>query len=389
LKEAEEDITREARRRLSRRRALETLLFGGAASLLLPPAVAQTAQPQQGQGAAPQQPPRRRPPQQPPKVKPPAPLVRVDPATAFTLAIVPDTQQEVLDAKDDRLRNRFQWLVDNREVLNLRYMLQTGDFMNWDTPDHIQYERASAALEVLDRAGLPYALAIGNHDTAATKEGGSAAPGNTRDNQRNTSTFNRYFGVSRQRRLEGVFEPGKVDNAYQTFAAGGLLWLVMNMELWPRAEVVEWAATVAERHPAHNIILITHSYLNGRGDIEQTNGGYGHNSPQFVFDKLVSRYPNFRLIFAGHTGQHGYRTDTVAGGGVVHSFLTTYHSNFDNPVRLLTIDTKAGTMQTRVFCPSSGMDRDDDSTQTITGVSWVPSVYPPGVAPARPAPAAV
>ena len=36
---------------------------------------------------------------------------------------------------------------------------------------------ASAGLAILDRAELPYVLTLGNHDTAATKEGGSAAPG--------------------------------------------------------------------------------------------------------------------------------------------------------------------------------------------------------------------
>jgi predicted amino acid-binding ACT domain protein len=289
----------------------------------------------------------------------------------FTLAIIPDTQQEVLRADDTRLKNRFQWLVDHQKELNIKIALQTGDFMNWDTPDHIQYERASEALTILDKAGLPYALAIGNHDSAATKEGGSAAPGNVNTNLRNTSTFNRYFPVSRQKQLQGFYEASKVDNAYQTFTAGGLNWLVINMELWPRAGAVDWARSVAEKHPNHNVILITHSYLTGNSMIEQRNGGYGDNSPQFMFDKLVSVCPNIRLIFAGHVGSHGYRTDKGTQGNTIYSFLTTYHSNTDNPVRLLTIDTKKGTMTTHVFCPSTGKDREDGSTRTITDVEWV------------------
>ena len=108
---------------------------------------------------------------------------------SFAIAVAPDLQQEVLDAKDTRLANRFQWLVDNRQALNLKCVLQVGDFMNWDTPDHIQYERASAAVKILDEAGLPFVFTIGNHDTQATggtpeKPGGSARPGNTHDNQR-------------------------------------------------------------------------------------------------------------------------------------------------------------------------------------------------------------
>ena len=83
----------------------------------------------------------------------------------FTLAIVPDSQQEVLKEGDDRLQKRMEWVVANREALNIKMVLHVGDLMNWDTPDHIQYERASAAMAVLDDAGPPYIVALGNHDT--------------------------------------------------------------------------------------------------------------------------------------------------------------------------------------------------------------------------------
>jgi 3',5'-cyclic AMP phosphodiesterase CpdA len=260
----------------------------------------------------------------------------------FTLAVVPDTQQEVLDAKDTRLKDRFQWLVDNRARLNLKMMLQSGDFVNWDTPDHFQYERASDALTVLDKAKLPYSLAVGNHDTAATKVGGSAAPGNVNTNLRNTSTFNIYFGVGRHKGLEGTHPPGKVDNAFQRFTAGGLNWLVINLELWARTPAVEWAKKVVETHPDDNVIIVTHSHLTSGSTIEQRNGGYGDNSPQYVFDNLIKPYPNVRLVFSGHVGTHGYRTAKGAKGNTIYQFLGTYHSNVDNPVRLVEIDTQKG-----------------------------------------------
>ena len=303
----------------------------------------------------------------------PAHFARAADSDTFTLAICPDLQQEVLKDDDTRLANRFEWLLDQRKKLNLKIVMQTGDFMNWDTPTHDQYERASKAVTLLDKAKLPYALAIGNHDSAATKMGGSAAPGNTHDNQRNTSTFNHYFPVARQKGLEGFYEPGKADNAYQTFKAGGLNWLVLNMELWPRAGVVTWAKSVADAHPTYNVIMITHSYLTGDGKIEQRNGGYGDTSPQYIFDNFISLCPNVRLVFSGHVGQYGYRTDKGKEGNTIYSFLTTYHSNIDNPVRLLTIDTKKGTMTTYVFTPSNKKIKDTGSAFTVTDVQWVPA----------------
>jgi hypothetical protein len=56
----------------------------------------------------------------------------------FTLAVIPDSQQEVLRADDHRLQNRMEWLVTQRESLNLKMVLHVGDLLNWDTPDHIQ-----------------------------------------------------------------------------------------------------------------------------------------------------------------------------------------------------------------------------------------------------------
>lgn len=301
--------------------------------------------------------------------------------TSFTIAVAPDLQQEVLDPGDTRLSNRFQWLVEHRDELRLKCFLQVGDLHNWDTPDHVQYERSSAAFQILDRAQLPYILTIGNHDSQATggtpeHPGGSARPGNTHDNQRNTTVFNQYFPLSRFRLLRGVWEPGKIDNAWHEFHAGGLDWLVINLELWPRAGAVAWAKSVVGQHPAHNVILLTHSFLTPGPNgpvIQQNNGGYGDNSPQYVFDELVKPYPNFRIILCGHAGVHGYRVDKGANGNDIYEFLQCYHDNRTNPVRLLTIDTQAGTIKSRVVCPLTGEDKADGSTFEVTGVQWVPA----------------
>jgi DNA repair exonuclease SbcCD nuclease subunit len=291
--------------------------------------------------------------------------------STFTIAVIPDAQQEVLDARDTRLANRFEWLVQNRKDLNLKMVMQVGDLLNWDTPDHIQYERASKALEILDKAKLPYALTIGNHDSAATKEGGSAAPGNVHDNLRTTTTFNTYFPTKRFRALESTYEKDKIDTACHAFKAGGLNWLVINLELWARKEPVDWARKVIEQHPDHNIIILTHSHLNGDGSINQRNGGYGDNSPQYVFDRLMKPYSNVRLVFSGHTGRHAYRTDQGEHGNTIYQFCQCYHSNDTNPVRLFEIDTRKGTLRTWVHCPSQGKDLEDGSRKEITGIKWV------------------
>jgi hypothetical protein len=294
----------------------------------------------------------------------------VNPADAdgkFTMAVIPDTQQEV--GTDTRFVNRTQWLVDNKNALDLRYVNHTGDVVNWDTPNHEQYAVASKAMKVLDDNKIQNSLTIGNHDTAAVGVGGSAAdPKNTRTLVRNTTTFNSYFSPSRYPGIT-TFEAGKVDNAYQTFNAADKKWLVLTLELWPRTEVVDWAKTVVAAHPDYNVIVSTHSYLNGDGSIDQS-ASYGSNSAQYVYDNLVKQYPNIKVVLSGHVGEAGYREDVGVNGNKIVSYLGTFHSNTTNPVRTLEFDTKTGSLTTHFYGPSNGTTW-AQYDRTTTGVTFV------------------
>lgn len=272
----------------------------------------------------------------------------------FSFAVIPDSQQEVLD--DRGLWNqRATWLAAQEDALDLRYITHVGDVVNWDTEDHIQYERTKAGVATLDASGIPWSFSIGNHDTMATTVGGGARPGeDTRANQRITETFNRYYGVEHAKNLQGTWQAGKIDNSYSTFAAGGVDWLVLNLELWPREGALRWAEDVVASHPDHNVILVTHSFLQGDGSIKQDNGGYGHTSPQHVFDELVSQYENIAFVFSGHTGYTVQRTLTGVHGNTVHAINTTLHASNDNPTRIVEIDTAEESFRSEVSAVASG-----------------------------------
>lgn len=302
----------------------------------------------------------------------------------FTICVAPDTQQEVLRANDTRFVNRLQWVLSHRTALNIKVFMQVGDLCNWDTPDHIQYQRASAGLKLLDDARMPYVLTIGNHDTAATKEGGSAAPGNVHDNQRNTTTFNSFFPISRYQLIKGEYEAGKMDNAWHEFSAGGLNWLVIDVELWPRAGAVTWVKNILAGKPNHNAIIITHSYLNGDSTVNQSNGGYGDNSPQYLWDNALKMNANVRMIYSGHVGTHGYRVQTGNSGNKAYCFLQNYADNENNQMRVLEINTRLGTIKSTMHDPIKGADvvLNDGSSFTVSGVSWVQPGTPVNVAPA-------
>jgi hypothetical protein len=145
--------------------------------------------------------------------------------------------------------------------------------------------------------------------------------------------------------------------------------LVLTLELWPRTEVVDWAKTVVAAHPDYNVIVSTHSYLNGDGSIDQS-ASYGSNSAQYVYDNLVKQYPNIKVVLSGHVGEAGYREDVGVNGNKIVSYLGTFHSNTTNPVRTLEFDTKTGSLTTHFYGPSNGTTW-AQYDRTTTGVTFV------------------
>lgn len=291
----------------------------------------------------------------------------------FSFAVMPDTQQEILNDTNSNkfFVNRVTWLNSNWAAQDFRFVMHTGDAANWGNVDPLQFDRISNAFKAFDMLGRPYAIAPGNHDTAAVCTGGSACPGkNASIEVRNTIEFNKRFPPSRLIALKGVFEAGKSDNAFHTFSAGGVDWLVVTLELWPRTVVVEWAKTVVSTHPKHNVIFVTHMHLDAASNISPSNGGYGANSPQYVWDNLYSKYPNVRFVFSGHVGSTGFKESVGAAGNKVFQLLGCFHSNTDNPVRLVEVNTQTNSFTTRVYGPFSNTTY-AGSSYSGTGAAWI------------------
>lgn len=327
----------------------------------------------------------------------------------FTLASIPDTQVETSSssATTSRFIPRLEWLVDNANELNLKYVWQVGDLQDWDDPTHSHYERASNGLEILEDANVPYALTVGNHDTLAVCEGGSACPGiDVPTEFRNISTWHQYYPPSRfpgittmcsefsafESRLMAAGPSGTnhntptfiknacqqrntTDNAYRTFRAGGLDWILINYEMWPRQSVQEWMKTVLERHPDHNAILFTHMFMSGSGSLPTDFGGYGSPAgpPQSVFNNVIGEYPNVRFVFSGHTGTAACNTFNGENGNKVYAWLDNRRSDspVPNHVRLIKINVSAGTATSQIYVPNSGQTLSQGSNCNVSNINWV------------------
>jgi len=246
---------------------------------------------------------------------------------SWSLALLPDTQvyaqsfPGVFSAQTAFLRN-------HAARLNLRYVLHLGDITNWNTPE--QWRNAYDSMRLL-HGHVSYALAPGNHDYGPRGNAG------TRE-----TYLNEFFPYSEhiaQPGFGGAFEPGKIDNTYHLFEAGGRKWIVIALEWGPRDEAVAWADSVMAKHPDRTGILITHAYMfsdETRYDwakfgAKQTWNPHSYATPgskndgEQLWQKLVRKH-RFAMTLNGHVLNDGaaHLVSPDDSGRNVHQILANY-----------------------------------------------------------------
>ncbi|MBN1845546.1 MAG: metallophosphoesterase [Sedimentisphaerales bacterium] len=276
---------------------------------------------------------------------------------SWTLVLLPDTQNYSQHYPGIFLA-QTAWIVQNRDKRNIRFVLQLGDITNNNTIKH--WENARLALSLMDQR-VPYAFCPGNHDYGPN---GNASTRETLMNE--YLPYETYaawptFGAAR--------EPGKMDNTYHCFEAGGQAWIVLALEWGPRDSTIAWARQVMADHPGRKGILITHAYLNNNDrrydhqdsvnpqlynpHLYSTPGGV--NDGQELWDKLVNRC-DFTFVFNGHVlgDGTGYRADRNARGKNVHQMLANYQMRElggEGYLRLLEFLPDGRTVQVKTYSP--------------------------------------
>nr|MCU0667327.1 metallophosphoesterase [Patescibacteria group bacterium] len=325
--------------------------------------------------------------------------------TSFSFVTITDTQVQTM-VTGGVFDQRMRWIANNKNTKDIRFVVQVGDLVNWDNcgpesqetdpatgkkrcnaqmranhvyvaapnyGDHWQYVNADKGLKIIEAANIPWMSTIGNHDTSAVgcgdlnspNGGGSAItdcrstypqwgiPSDITVNQmlRNTITWNKFFPQSRYKNVDtiGFYESGKSDNNYQTLSAGGVKWMILNIELWPRQGAIDWAKSVVANHPDHNVIVNTHHYLNDGNTLSTSNGGYGNTSPQYLFDNLIKQYRNIRFVFSGHSGSFAFRTDTGVNGNKIYSILDHINDQNNDHTRVHEVDTANNTVSSKLI----------------------------------------
>jgi len=251
------------------------------------------------------------------------------PPGTWTLVVLPDTQYYTEKYPKVFLR-QTEWIAANKKKRDIRFVVEEGDVTNNNTPT--QWQRARKAFDVLNKAGVPWLLVPGNHDT------GPQHGGKTKDR---STLLNDYFTAKDYAGPEaaGFFEEGKMENSWREFSSPTGKFLVVGLEFGPRDEVLAWANRVVADHPDDKVIVLTHSYLDYNDTLSESPKKYPFaktgsvNGGREMWEKFVSKHPGIHFVLSGHICRDGtgYLASKGAGGQTVHQILANYQ---DSPLRL-------------------------------------------------------
>jgi len=303
--------------------------------------------------------------------------------SSWSLVLLPDTQMTA-ECWPEVFKAQTQWIADNQDALHIEFVLHEGDITNLNVQN--QWTRALEAMSVL-HGRVPYAMSVGNHDT-----------GNDAD-VRDTRLFNIYFPYAGYAALAdgdpqkvlGVFEQGKMDNAYYQFYAGGIWWMIVVLEFGPRDAVLNWANQVVADHAGHRVIVLTHDYLDYNGHLtggadsqswlasnsamaqngESVNDGIG------TWDKFVRKHANISFVFNGHTlgDGAGRLISTGDNGNTVYqvssdyTMRTLYEKGGEGWMRLVMFNSATGVVSVKTVNPQGQLLTNSQQEFQFTGVA--------------------
>ncbi len=307
---------------------------------------------------------------------------------SWTLVVLPDTQRYTAEETDPGLKmfsEITQWIADNKETRNIQFVLHEGDITGGNLP--ATWQVASDAMTLLDKAGIAYCMVPGNHDHDGSNPHQHAPNRNT--------LLNDHFPVSRYQKMAtfgGAFEPGKTESSYHLFSAGGKNYIAVALEMGPRNEVVTWADRILSRHADRTALIVTHAYTYSDGTrydwaakgtaqdynlhcksyafSAPHNGTENVNDGEQLWQKLVSKHKNIRMVFSGHVAWAGARqTDVGKHGQVVHEMVAAYHDPPEGWIRLLEFHPDGRTVQVKTYSPHLDKYMTDDAQQFVLDVT--------------------
>src|SRR5690606_25871135 len=147
----------------------------------------------------------------------------------FQIAVLPDTQCYVsgkFNGKMEDFEQQIEWIKQNREIENIAYVVHLGDVSQNGEKDLMEWEKARDVMYRLEEPlpgmpdGIPYGVAVGNHDTTPRGMPLRMEHGFKRSFGRSHFLGRSYYGGSIHDREEN-------DCHYDLFEAAGQKFIVL------------------------------------------------------------------------------------------------------------------------------------------------------------------
>ncbi len=261
--------------------------------------------------------------------------------TPFSVVWLADTQTMSYYNYPGALERMGQWIAQERVNRNICYVVQTGDAVDegWIPKQWKNFDQLYNGFRDI----LPYFPIAGNHDVGIKWHG--YGPYLARPYVRSIPRYN-------------SFEGGRA--IFATFSAGGTDFVLLGAGWESELDAVGWMNDVLSRYPDRVAILLFHAYINVDGTF--TNIG------QQMFDQVVSKHPNVRLVLCGHVRGTGYRADDLddTGDGKPDRRVNTMIYNYQHydqncgQLRLLTFNPVTRSIVVMTYSPVSDYLFKDD-----------------------------
>ncbi len=237
---------------------------------------------------------------------------------AYTIAFIPDIQITTR-IYPSRLPPIFDFLIENKETLNIQYAVSLGDLT--DTNTETEWDRVKTQYDRLNGI-VPYTLIRGNHDI-------------TKNNS--ALLYDQYFSVPGEYYYDyiksngGMFSDSTTTDTYVTFSVGDVDYVILNLDFGASDDVLTWADGILTQFPEHRAIIVTHGYLASDGnrltaDYSGAPSTYisTWNDADVMWDNLIRKHENIDLVACGHVGVDHiiYSKDTGDNGNIVHQMLS-------------------------------------------------------------------
>lgn len=216
------------------------------------------------------------------------------------IAIFGDIQFYTSSSFIGLFKHSLDWIRYNKESLNIKCILQTGDLSETNnTKDEWPYfYRAMRGIS----QEIPFIPIIGDHDYTWDSNGSIK--------DRYSTRFNDYVNYPLvNSNIVASFEEGRRENIVVKNTIQGKRYDFLLLEFGPRKEVVEWANNWVSTHPDIQFILINHEYLEMGGGRRVSSlkckarlKNTTYNTPEELWNKLIKCNDNILCVLCGHVG---------------------------------------------------------------------------------------